>query len=133
MPRRSKHTRTPSWLKATQFALAVPQVVSHRVTRLAMAGLSPNARDRREFMRMGTEKVAAFTESWNAMAMEALRIQQRLSMMWWQAFWMPWRPGNANPYAQSTLRSAQRRILAKGVAPIRRRAVANARRLAARP
>ena len=128
MPTRRK--RTPSWLKATEFALAVPQVVSHRLTRMASAGMSPNARDRREFLRMGTEKVAAFAESWNAMTMEALRIQQRASILWWRAFWMPWLHGDPNRYASSSMRNAQRRIFGKGMAPIQRRAVANARRLA---
>ena len=130
MPAHRKRTRTPSWLKATEFALAVPQVVSHRLTRMASAGMSPSARDRSEFLRMGTEKVAAFAESWNAMAMEAMRVQQRASILWWRAFWMPWLYGNPNRYAASSMRNAQRRIFGKGMAPIQRRAVANAKRLA---
>lgn len=74
--------------------MAVPEVIAHRLARM----------DSKEFHRMGTEKVAAFTEAWTAMAIEAL--------------WSPWfRP------------DATLRILGAGMAPIRRRAVANAKRL----
>jgi hypothetical protein len=70
----SRHNRKSRAL-ATQvidLGLAVPQVVAHRVARMALAGLSPSMRDRREFHRMGAEKVAAFYESWNAMLLESL-------------------------------------------------------------
>ena len=74
--------------------MAVPEVIARRMART----------DSRELHRMGTEKVAAFTEAWTAMAIEAL--------------WSPWfRP------------DATLRILNAGMTPIRRRAVANARRL----
>ena len=41
--------------QATDLAVAAPQVVAHRLTRMAMAGANPSARDRREFTRMVSE------------------------------------------------------------------------------
>ena len=58
--------------------LAVPQVLMHRMTRMALAGSRPSARDRREFERMSAEKVAAFYESWSAMLVEVLRANAKL-------------------------------------------------------
>jgi hypothetical protein len=80
-------------------------------------------RDREELYRMGAEKMAAFNEAWNAMAVEAFRANQKLALSFMQSLWFPWiRP-------KSSARSAARGILGKGLAPIHRRAVANARRL----
>jgi hypothetical protein len=49
-------------------AFTAPLVIGHRVARMATAGANPTARDRREFTRMGQEKVAAGYESMAAMA-----------------------------------------------------------------
>ena len=62
--------------------------------------------DAAEFQRMYTEKIAAANEAWAAMAAQALLEN-------------PWLPSSA----------AALRVLAKGMAPVRRRAVANAKRL----
>ena len=65
--------------QATELAVAVPQVVAHRFTRLMLAGPLPNACDRREFFGMGQEKVQAFWQSWFAMGWALLRdISARL-------------------------------------------------------
>ncbi len=113
-------------------SLAVPQVVAHRVGRMAAAGPRPNARDRKEFKQMGAEKVAAFYESWAAMGTAALRAQQSmwLSMMRGAAL-TPWslaRPASLMP-SMNTLANHATRVLAQGVAPVHRRAVGNAKRL----
>ena len=98
------------FLKATQFAWAVPQVIAHRLARMAVAGPVPSRRDRTEFLRMGTEKAAAFAESWNAMATEAFRVQQTISALWWRAFLMPWLFANPAGQTATHLRRAQRSI-----------------------
>ena len=125
---RRKRNITPLTVKASQLAFAAPQVVAHRVTRMAMAGVSPTARDRKEFRRMGTEKMAAFTESWNAMTIEAFRANQALTASLWRSVWLPWLSGT--PSMSSHLHNAALGVLGKGIAPVHRRAVANARRLA---
>ena len=73
-------------VKAAELALAVPQVVAHRVIRLALAGPKVSARDRKEFQRMVTEKIAAFGESWVAMARQATLANQALAGSTFKAF-----------------------------------------------
>jgi hypothetical protein len=113
-------------------SLAVPLVVAHRVGRMAQAGARPSARDRREFTLMGAEKAAAFYESWAAMGSAALRAQQSLWLtMMRNAALLPWGaapPASVLPtpaaLAQHTLR-----VMSQGLAPVHRRATANAKRL----
>lgn len=104
--------------QALELSVAAPQVIAHRMARLAFAGLSPSTRDRRELHRMGAEKVAAFYESWNAMYLALLRANLNLALSPFQLLRSPMR-------SQRTGLA----ILGHGLAPIRRRAAANARRL----
>ena len=67
---------------------------------------------------MGTEKVTAAAEAWNAMAVQAVVENQKLAVSLMQSFWSP-----------RQFNDAVLSILGKGMAPIRRRAVSNARRL----
>jgi len=127
MPFRHKRNIMPLIVKAAELGFAAPQVVAHRVTRMAMAGVSPTARDRNEFRRMGTEKIAAFMESWSAMAMETLRANQALTASFWSWIWLPWL--DRKPCTTSHLHNAALGVLGKGIAPVHRRAVANAKRL----
>jgi hypothetical protein len=113
-------------VKAAELAFAVPQVVAHRVTRMALAGTSPTARDQREFRQMGTEKMAAFAESWNLMATQAFRANYVLAT----SFWRSWLTGKPSQISESQMRNAALGVLRKGIGPVHRRAVANAKRLA---
>ena len=82
--------KTPSIARqAAELAVAVPQVIAHRLTRLALAGPAPSARDRKEFRRMGAEKAAAFAESWNAMARQTLEATPTLASSFLGAFGSP--------------------------------------------
>ena len=117
-------------IQAAELAVAVPQVVAHRLTRMASGGESPSARDRREFQRMGVEKWAAFNESWNAMALQAFRANQRLALSFMRSLLYPWGGRRSSIAATSKrLNDAALGIFGKGMAPVRRRAVANAKRL----
>lgn len=125
----SHRNRNSLAARSTELAWAVPQVVAHRVARLAAAGHAPSARDRREFHRMIGEKAAAFSESWIAMGGYWLSLQQA----WANALWrwalmpcsgaMPWPPSGAQ------WQRAAQGLLSRGLAPVHRRAVANAKRL----
>ncbi|MGE5169701.1 MAG: polyhydroxyalkanoate granule-associated phasin [Rudaea sp.] len=128
MPSRRKRNHTSLLVKAAEIGLATPQVVAHRVTRMALAGAYPAPRDRKEFERMATEKVAALSESWNAMALEAARTYVSLAASVFRVLWLPWL-GGASP-SPSRPNEVALGILGKGIGPIHRRAVANARRLA---
>jgi len=112
---------------AASIALTAPQVVAHRLARMALAAHVPDGRDTREFVRMGAEKLAAFHESWRAMLMESWRIQQEMGFAVLSAMWRPW--SAFEPRRARALQRATARILAAGIVPVRKRTVANARRL----
>jgi hypothetical protein len=117
--------------KMGELALAAPQVVAHRLMRMAKAGPVLSAQDRQEFSGMVQEKHEAFVLSWFAMWGEAARAQQRLAFSWLspRALMTPWSPRHA--VAQLTqAHSVAQRFAAKGLAPVHRKAVANAKRLA---
>jgi len=93
-----------------------------RTARMLAAGANPSARDRREFERMGTEKVFAFWESMNAMGLEMMKAQQQYALGAMRQWWSPW----LGPWSAAT---GAARILEKGMGPVHKRATANARRL----
>ena len=127
--RRSRKTGSLA-AHAIELGIAAPQVIAHRVARMAMAGATPSTRDRKEFHRMGTEKMIALNEAWSAMAFEAFRANQKLALSYMQSFWFPWvSPKSSVASASRQLSDAALGVLGKGMAPIRRSAVANAKRL----
>ena len=102
--------------QSAELAVAVPQVVAHRMTRMALAGPRPSARDRREFAGMWQEKVHAFWQSWFAMGTALAQA--------WQQAWIAGLQGAKVPVLDTQA------LLAHGLAPVHRKATANARRLA---
>ena len=126
-----RRTRRSKALAAqtVDLAFAVPQVVAHRIARMAVAGAKPSARDRQELYRMSTEKVAAFNEAWSSMALETWLANQRFALSFMQSLWFPWVRPMSGKSASTQLGNAALEILAKGMTPVRRRAVTNARRL----
>lgn len=88
-------------LKTWEMLLASSQVIGLRMGRMAQAGAKPNARDRREFTRMGSEKVQAAAQSGWAVAAQ-------LQATWWRS------------WAQ---------MAHAALVPVHRTATANARRL----
>jgi len=106
-----------------------PGVVAHRVVRMALAGPSPSARDRREFHLMGAEKLAAFQESWLNMSFATLRTNQQLALSALHSFWFPWLAERNRGSSASLWQQAAHGLLCQGLAPLHRRAVANAKRL----
>jgi hypothetical protein len=127
----SRRTKTMSLAtKSSQLALAVPQVMGMRLARMAIAGANPSSSDRKEYSLMTSEKKLAFMQSSQAMAAEAIRFQQSFMLSWFKAVWMPWLGYQMTPH--STWHLMQNGALAmamKGMAPVHRTAVANAKRL----
>ena len=117
---------SPSTLarKSLELSLAAPQVVAHRLSRMATAGANPSARDRQEFWNMGAEKVVAFQQSWLGMASMLAHAQWRAAASMWLL-----RPPASQLAEASRVAS---RVLAAGLTPIHAKAVANARRLSRR-
>ncbi|HYN79337.1 MAG TPA: polyhydroxyalkanoate granule-associated phasin [Lamprocystis sp. (in: g-proteobacteria)] len=128
--RRSLKSATVA-VKSAELAMAVPQVVAHRVARMALAGPSPSDRDRREFQLMVSEKQAAFSQAWSAMAMESIRANQTITASMFAAFFNPFSRNKPSVAAlATTVQNAAVGVLAKGLAPVHRKAVSNAKRLA---
>ena len=130
MPARNHRTATSLAVKALELSAAVPQVVAHRVTRMALAGTTMSERDRKEFKLMVAEKQSAFTQAFADMGMQAMRANQAMAMSWLRSVG----PGSSRGRQATTigvqLHGAMLDVLAKGMAPIHRKAVANAKRLA---
>lgn len=142
-------------MKTTEMLISSGQVIGARVDQMARAGATPNARDRKEFARMGSEKVRAATESSLAMA---ARLQSMNGNLWLRA-WQQWfggatalmSLGASKTWGQavqrqgavyrsmarsadtaSQLSNATARLAHSGLAPVHRAATANARRLRAK-
>jgi hypothetical protein len=121
--------------QATELMFAAPQVVAHRLGRMKAAGAGSSVRDRREFQRMSAEKVAAFGESWNQMALQMLKANQQIAQAWMSAWWFPLRILSSAATRQSfsravsQMQSSALRVMRSGLGPVHRRATANAKRL----
>ena len=130
MSNRRNRTIATLTIKAAELGVAAPLVVAHRLTRMALADRTPSMRDQREFTRMGAEKVAALHESWNAMFREAMQIQQGIATSIWRSYWSSWLNATSSAVLPKIdLPHATLRVLSRGMTPVHRRAVANAKRL----
>lgn len=129
MPSRRRSRKLRIATQAADLAWSVPQVMAHRLARVALAGSSPSARDRRELHRMGAEKIAAFYESWNAMFVVAFRAYLSFARSPFPFGWFPWTAVAAPRRWSARSQRTALDIVGSGLAPIQRRASANARRL----
>lgn len=98
--------------------------------RMAFAGSIPSTHDQREFRLMSSEKVTAFYESWNAMYLEAFRINQELCLSMMRSSWAVYLGGGFTPiFGGEQFHRTADNILRHGLAPIHRSAMANMKRL----
>jgi hypothetical protein len=95
-----------------EIAFAAPQVIFHRMQRIALAGPRPGRRDQLEFTRMGQEKAEAFAESLMAMGLRMWQGHQAMGASLLAHDLRPWLA-----------------TMADGLKPVHRRVTANARRL----
>lgn len=120
--------------KAVDIAVAAPQVIAHRVARMALAGPLPDARDRKEFTGMVQEKELAFAQGFMAWNTAVLRWQMHMQMQWFSACL---RGDYAKAFNQLfsplPLAVASDKAVAQALEPVRRKAVSNAKRLAKTP
>jgi hypothetical protein len=126
---------------AAQIWLVAPQVIALRSARVLSDGFAPRAGTRREVARMVNEKTAAAGESATAMAFQLWRTSWELALMparlWsgaWSGtgWWTPFAPAGglvAMATAPQRVAAAASRIVPSGLAPVRRRVTANAKRL----
>jgi hypothetical protein len=110
-----------------RMALEAPQVAATRMQRMAQAGSTPSAADRREFQRMWAEKQAAFTQSWQAMALSWTQAWWRMAFGW--ALRPPMSAASAFGRMQRQGQQTAIDMLGRGLRPVRSKVSANARRL----
>lgn len=130
MPSRRPRKSSALATKLAELSFAVPQVVTHRVARMAMAGQTPSARDKKELELMVAEKKVAFGESWRAMSLQAAVANQTLALSLFKSVWLPTRRKPSMASVTSQIQRAAVGVLSKGVEPVHRKAIANAKRLA---
>jgi len=131
MPSRTARKTKSIATQAAELAVVVPQVVAHRVTRMALAGPTLSERDRKEFNLMVAEKKTAFAQACQAMATHSVNANQALAVSFLRSMWSPTGWGRPAVGKLATeFQSATLGVLAKGIAPVHRKAVANAKRLA---
>ncbi|HEX4508704.1 MAG TPA: polyhydroxyalkanoate granule-associated phasin [Burkholderiaceae bacterium] len=137
--------------KSFEIAAASGQVIPIRLARMAASGPNPTAEDRREFHRMGAEKVAAFSKSGAALAFEsapwftrvALQSLESTAAFWMSCMRMPyaaWLPGHTahrpHPLGSRAGRARYSRAVTNAIdsalAPVHATVTANARRLSGR-
>ena len=124
MVMKPKRKRTPiaPAVKLAELGFAAPQVIAHRLARMALAGPTISARDRKEFTDMVVEKQAALAQTWLGMFAEGVRLQQQFALSLFT--------GATTRQHAVLAKSAALRIASTGLAPFHRKAVANAKRLA---
>jgi hypothetical protein len=137
-------------VKAAELPIAAPQVIALRTARTLAAGAYPDSLDRREVMRMSTEKLQAVSESMNAMAVQVYKANQELMLLavrnWWTAWMNPWSlltypgippwilpfwplPGFGSGATPSRSQRSMAKVIEKGLTPVHKRTTGNARRL----
>ena len=126
-PRRARSSSLLT--KFAELSWAVPQVVAHRTARMLMAGQSPSERDKKEFKQMIDEKTVAFTQSWQAMAVQAAVANQAIALSMFQSLWSLGGGRKKAATVRSKLSQAATSVISKGLDPVHRKAVANAKRL----
>lgn len=135
MSKKARRSALRIGTQTTELMFAAPQVVAHRLRRMSAAGAGTSARDQREFHRMSVEKIAAFGESWNQMALQMLKANQQMAQAWMSAWWFPLRMTSGAAARRSVSRAAAQmqgsalRVMSGGLGPVHRRATANAKRL----
>jgi len=139
-------------LRTSEMLVASAQVIGHRTRRIVAAGHSPGQRDRREFVRMGFEKVEAAGESLWAMGQQVAATHTQVWNRAWQdgiaavTAWVAFGSSRTMPQlverqfevAHALARSARSverlsdaaaHLVGQGLKPIHARATANAKRL----
>jgi hypothetical protein len=113
---------------------AAPFVVAQRVGRIGVAGTKPSPSDALEFQRMFVEKAVAFQQSWFAMWTQAFvsQLQVVQTLLAAGISLASGRHHRASQQMAVGLSRTAASVVSAGIAPVRGKVVANARRLARR-
>ena len=141
-------------LKTMQMSAAAAQVIAIRTTRMAAHGANPSAADKREMHRMGAEKVDAFSHAGTALATGAVPLMAGMAMQASRAGFETFNAlthlaasrtipqtlarqrklaatllGDGPSSSQAAASNATARLAHRALAPVHRKATANAKRL----
>ncbi len=116
-------------LQSAELAMAVPQVIAHRMMRMALAGPMPSVRDCKEFQMMVNEKHTAFARAGWEMAMASFHSNHAVAASMFNLFFNPFSK-KSSAAVGANIRNATIGVFNKGLAPVHRTAVSNAKRLA---
>ena len=115
-----------AWMKMWEVSAVAPIVIGYRLAGMARGGSQPNACDRREYTRMGEEKVDAWYEATLATGQRFFEANLALTGLLWRQVW-----GGA--FSPAVFTSGLARLgpglLMESLTPVHRRVVANNRRL----
>jgi hypothetical protein len=115
-----------TWMKLWEVSTVAPMVIGYRLAGMAPAGSTPSARQRRESVRMGQEKVDAWYEATLAAGQRLVEANLALTGLVWRQLWA----GAFSPVALAApLSRLGPRLLDDSLTPVHRRVVANNRRL----
>ncbi|HEY1227732.1 MAG TPA: polyhydroxyalkanoate granule-associated phasin [Ramlibacter sp.] len=128
MPR-ARHSAATA-RRTAELAFAAPQVIAHRLHRMAIAGPTLSERDRKEFTGMVAEKQLAFTQACFAAWQQWARAQQSFALAAWRAFFSGTLPGlmSASSLASRSFTTSAA-MAGAALVPVHRKAVSNAKRL----
>ncbi|HOX71176.1 MAG: polyhydroxyalkanoate granule-associated phasin [Dokdonella sp.] len=115
--------------KCAELAVAAPEVIAHRFARMTVAGWLPSVGDQRELDRMISEKQVAFSQAWIAMAAETFRVNQAIATSWFGGVLFSRSRASAPAALARKVHASACSILDKGIAPVHRTTLANAKRL----
>ena len=138
-------------MKAMQMSAAAAQVIAIRTTRMAAHGPNPSPADKREMHRMGAEKVDAFSKAGMALSTGAVPLMTETTMQAWRTGFdvfnaltrvaasrtIPQTMASQRRLADTVMRgaaasppaAATARLAHRALAPVHRKATANAKRL----
>lgn len=109
----------------------VPQIMQKRINMMAQQNPFDNHKERVEMERMVNEKTSAFMESWQNMGWQSLIAQQNIGNIMIDS-WIKLSFGKPVAFEKLfyQINLETLKIFEKGMSPIHRRVVANAKRLA---
>jgi len=118
----------------SKLGMATPQVVAHRVGRMAMSGPVMSVRDREEFSGMVAEKQVALAQSMQSMWLAGAKAHQDFWITYSRSLLQPpWFKSTMNTQLARQIHQAGFNVLSEGLAPFERKVSSNAKRLAKSP
>jgi hypothetical protein len=131
MPKSRASGASKVFAQLSKLGMAAPQVVAHRVGRMATSGPVMSARDRQEFSGMVSEKQLALTQSMQSMWLAGAKAHQDFWVTYSRSLLQPpWLKSHTNSQLAKQVQQAGFNLLSEGLAPFERKASSNAKRLA---